>query len=80
MPRRKLREGKPMSKVVITIEDGPSGEIDVQLESDPPFPGPAAKNKQGTMAQSWGIACLQWIIEHAGKCRKKAVDEKEAQE
>jgi hypothetical protein len=40
-----------MAKVTIVIEDKDDGQINVHLESVPPFPGPKATNQALTAAQ-----------------------------
>ena len=51
-----------MAKVIITIEDKGQG-INVKIESDPAFPGPAAKDQAMTNAQHLGLIAMEAICD-----------------
>jgi hypothetical protein len=54
-----------MAKVIITIEDTNKKEnqINIRIESDPAFPGPAAKDQTLTHAQECGLIAMQAIVD-----------------
>jgi len=55
-----------MAKVTITIEDdNDAGMINVRIESDPAWPGPAAKDQTMTAAQHLGLVGMEAITKAA---------------
>lgn len=50
-----------MAKVVISIEDNANGNITFKIESEPAFPGPAAKEQTMTAAQRLGMTLLEVV-------------------
>lgn len=55
-----------MARVTITLEDTEDGEgFGLTVESDPPFPGPAAKDKTCTPAQFVAHSLLEGMVKAA---------------
>jgi len=50
-----------VAKVTITIEDGENDRVTMQIESDPPWPGPAAEDQSMTPAQGAGLRFFDWM-------------------
>ena len=56
-----------MAKVTITIEDDDEkGMVNIRIESDPGWPGPAAEDQSMTSAQHLGLVGMEAITK-AGK-------------
>jgi hypothetical protein len=56
-----------MAKVTITVEDDPDGKhVNIRIESDPPWPGPAAEDQSMTCAQNLGLAIMEKMPEITG--------------
>lgn len=66
-----------MAKVTLTFEDKPgkSMALGVVIESDPPFPGPAAKSQKLTMAQTAALTAIEAISK---TCKTKGVEHADA--
>lgn len=62
-----------MATVTITIKDEGRG-LNIKLESDPPFPGPAAEDQTATNAQHLGFVGLNAIT---NACKSEGVEEGE---
>ena len=60
-----------MAKVIITIEDVDEDKLDVTMDSDPGFPGPAAEDSEYSIAQSYALL----LIEHLTEAIKEAGEE-----
>ena len=60
-----------MARCVLTVEDGKEpGEVKIQLESDPPFPGPAEEDPEKrklTPAQAVSLDVLSRLCKEGGK-------------
>ena len=52
-----------MAIVTLTITDEEDNLLRVSLESDPPFPGPAAVDKNYTKAQTIGLELLKSVVD-----------------
>ena len=59
-----------MAKVTITIEDGLE-HVNIEVASDPPFDGPAAKNPNVTTAQILGMELMGKLPDIFEKYKKK---------
>jgi hypothetical protein len=55
-----------MAKVTITIEDTEKTGIHLTIESDPPFPGPAAEDQTQTNAQYLGCVAMDAMSKACG--------------
>jgi hypothetical protein len=51
-----------MATVIITITDKGKG-LNLKIESDPAFPGPAAKDQTTTQAQQLGMFAMEAMAE-----------------
>jgi hypothetical protein len=49
------------AKVVVTFTDDDDGGTKVKVESDPPFPGPAAEDQTMTPAQSMAVLFFEYL-------------------
>jgi hypothetical protein len=56
------RKDGDMATVTITIVDSPDNMLDIGIESDPPFPGPAAMNQVLTEAQMTGLELVEKVV------------------
>ena len=56
-----------MAKVTLVFKDEPDGKLNATLESDPPFPGPAAEDTELTFAQQAGWCALDAVINEMKK-------------
>lgn len=50
-----------MAKVTLVLEDEAAGTVNIKMESEPAWPGPAAKDQSMTTAQLMGIRFLDWL-------------------
>lgn len=54
-----------MATVTITLSDHDERGLEVSVESDPPFPGPAAIDKTCTLAQGWALRLLEVLTDES---------------
>jgi hypothetical protein len=52
-----------MAVVTLTLTDNPDGSFGLLVESDPPFPGPAAQGEVFTSAQRAAAAMMESIMD-----------------
>ena len=65
-----------MAEVTITIKDEGRG-VNIKIESNPPFPGPAAEDQTMTNAQYLGWVAMDAI---AKACKSDGGEEEELEE
>lgn len=55
-----------MAQVIITATDNADGTVSLKIESEPAFPGPAAKDPAHTAAQYLGLIGMEAMMKAAG--------------
>ena len=68
MAKKKKEKKRDYATVTFTITDKPEtpeeeGTINFRIESDPPWPGPAAKDQTLTAAQACGLRLMEALPE-----------------
>ena len=78
MAREKKRKYATVTFTITDIPETPeeAGQINFTIESDPPWPGPAAKNQDLTAAQACGLHLMEAIPELMNAMKGMTKDKK----